>query len=166
MLLYHGSTDLVQHPEIRVGDIYLDFGVGFYTTTSFQQAERWARIKMRRKKVSLGFVSIYEFDLERAQQEFRVKRFSQADHRWLEFVVGNRQGILSEPGTDLHIGPVADDQVYQTIRLFETGILDTEDTIKRLKTEVLQDQWALHTPDILSLCRFVEAKEIREEVNA
>ena len=50
MILYHGSTDLVDKPEIRKSDVYLDFGVGFYTTTSFEQAERWAKIKMRRKK--------------------------------------------------------------------------------------------------------------------
>ena len=52
MLLYHGSTDLVDKPEIRKGDVFLDFGVGFYTTTSYEQAERWARIKMRRKNAS------------------------------------------------------------------------------------------------------------------
>ena len=34
MILYHGSTELVDVPEIRKGDVYLDFGVGFYTTTS------------------------------------------------------------------------------------------------------------------------------------
>ena len=53
MILYHGSTDLVDKPEIRKSDIYLDFGIGFYTTTSFEQAERWAKIKMRRKNVEI-----------------------------------------------------------------------------------------------------------------
>ena len=51
MILYHGSTDLVDKPEIRESDVYLDFGVGFYTTTSFDQAKRWAKIKMRRRNV-------------------------------------------------------------------------------------------------------------------
>ena len=36
MILYHGSIDLVDKPEIREGDVYLDFGVGFYTTTSYE----------------------------------------------------------------------------------------------------------------------------------
>ena len=63
MILYHGSTELVSKPEIRTGDVYLDFGVGFYTTTSFEQAERWARIKMRRENVDLGYVAVYEFDI-------------------------------------------------------------------------------------------------------
>ena len=69
MILYHGSTDLVDKPEIRESDVYLDFGVGFYTTTSFEQAERWAKIKMRRKNVILGYVTIYEFDIAKAEKE-------------------------------------------------------------------------------------------------
>jgi len=45
--------------------------------------------------------------------------------------------------------------------LFETGAYDSEYTVKRLKTEVLQDQWALHTDKILEYLTFIEAKEIR-----
>lgn len=64
MILYHGSTDLVDKPEIRVAEVFLDFGVGFYT-------------------------------------------------------------------------------------------------VKKLKTEVLHDQWTLHTDKILDYLTFIEAKEIR-----
>ena len=161
MILYHGSTDLVDHPEIRTSDVYLDFGTGFYTTTSYEQAERWAKIKMRRKNVSVGYVSVYEFDLEAARKDAVIKRFECADYEWLMFVINNRKGAGSDTETDLHIGPVADDNVYQSIRLFETGAYDAEYTVKRLKTEVLHDQWTLHTERILSYCKFVEAKEIK-----
>lgn len=61
----------------------------------------------------------------------------------------------------MHIGPVADDNVYQSIRLFETGAYDAEYTVKKLKTEVLHDQWTLHTDRILKYLNFIEAKEIR-----
>ena len=50
MIVFHGSTDLVESPEIRESEYYLDFGTGFYTTTSYEQAERWAQIKMRRQQ--------------------------------------------------------------------------------------------------------------------
>lgn len=68
MKIYHGSTDFVDKPEIRKGDTFLDFGVGFYTTSSYEQAERWAKIKMRRKDIGTGYVSVYEFDWESAQK--------------------------------------------------------------------------------------------------
>ena len=151
MILYHGSTDLVESPEIRKGEVFLDFGAGFYTTTSYEQAERWARIKMRRNNVAAGFVSVYEFDLDKALEELQIKRFESADEEWLNFVVRNR----------MHIGPVADDNVYQSIRLFETGAYDAEYTVKKLKTEVLHDQWAFHTDKILEYLTFVECKEIK-----
>lgn len=161
MILYHGSTDLVDKPEIRKSDVYLDFGVGFYTTTSFEQAERWAKIKMRRKNVDLGYVAVYEFDIEKAEKELCVKRFENADEEWLSFVVNNRKGNIPEEKADLHIGPVADDNVYQSIRLFETGAYDAEYIVKKLKIEVLHDQWTLHSEEILKYLTFVEAKEIR-----
>lgn len=161
MILYHGNTHLVDKPEIRKGDVYLDFGAGFYTTTSYEQAERWARIKMRRKNTDIGYISVYEFDFEKAKTELNIKRFEKADDDWLTFVVYNRKGELINNHADMHIGPVADDNVYQSIRLFETGAYDAEYTVKKLKTEVLHDQWALHTDSILKYLTFFEAKKIR-----
>ncbi len=160
MILYHGSTDLVDKPKVLVGNSFLDFGVGFYTTTSYEQAERWAKIKMRRNNVSVGYVAIYEFDYENAQKETKIKRYDEADEEWLMFVVNNRNGKVTNDNIDIHIGPVADDNVYQSIRLFETGAYDAEYTVKRLKTEVLHDQWTLHTDKALKYLRFIEAKEI------
>lgn len=161
MILYHGSTDLVDKPEIRKGDVYLDFGVGFYTTTSYEQAERWARIKMRRNNVKIGYLSVYEFNLEKARDALSFEEFQTADEKWLDFVVSNRKGAESTVIHDLHIGPVADDNIYQSIRLFETGAYDAEYTVKKLKTEVLHDQWTLHTNKALSYLKFLEAKEIK-----
>ena len=53
--------------------------------------------------------------------------------------------------------------MYSSIRLFETGVLDADETVKRLKTEVLQDQWTFHTEKMLSYIRFIDSKEIRTE---
>lgn len=161
MILYHGSTVLVDKPEIRIGEVYLDFGIGFYTTTSYDQAERWAKIKMRRTNADVGYVSVYELDIDAARKELDIDEFKNADENWLKFVVNNRNGAAFNIIKDIHIGPVADDNIYQTIRLFETGAFDAEYTVKKLKTEVLQDQWALHTKKALSFLKFVEAKEIR-----
>ena len=162
MILYHGSTVLVEKPEIRKGETFLDFGVGFYTTTSYDQAERWAKIKMRRENKDTGYVAVYEFDYEAAAKDTTIRRFETADMDWLLFVVDNRRGVPFAEQTDMHIGPVADDNVYQSIRFFETGILNAEETVKRLKTEVLQNQWTFHTDKMLSYCKFIDYKEVKE----
>ena len=163
MIIYHGSTVAVEKPEIRPSETFLDFGIGFYTTTSYEQAECWARIKMRRQNVSVGYVSVYDFDYEAARKQTDIFRFRTADIDWLNFVIANRRGEELFMAADMHIGPVADDNVYRSIRLFETGVLDAEETVKRLKTEVLQDQWTFRTEKILSFLTFIETREIREE---
>lgn len=139
----------------------MDFGVGFYTTTFYEQAERWARIKMRRENKEVGYVSAYEFDYAAAKEHITIRKFDAADMQWLLFVVNNRRGISPAETADMHIGPVADDNVYQSIRFFKTGILNAEETVKRLKTETLRDQWTFHTEKALSYCSFVEYKEVR-----
>lgn len=161
MIIYHGSTALVESPEIRANDTFLDFGAGFYTTTSYEQAERWARIKMRRESRTVGYVSVYEFDYDVAKTHTVIRKFDTADIEWLLFVVNNRRGSPTAKTADMHIGPMADDNVYQSIRFFETGILNAEETVKRLKTEILHDQWTFHTPKALSYCKFIEHKEVR-----
>lgn len=161
MILFHGSTDLVENPEIRESSSFLDFEKGFYMTSSFDQAERWAKIKMKRNNVNAGFVCVYEFD-DVSLKCLNFIEFKRADSKWLSFVVNQRKGLNNYHQMDLHIGPVADDRVYQCIRLFETGIIDEEYTLKRLKTEKLKDQWVMHTPKALSFLRFIGAVKILE----
>lgn len=163
MIIYHGSIEIVENPEIRVSDAFLDFGTGFYTTSSFEQAQRWALTKMRRMNKDVGYVSVYDFDYEAFKRTCTVNHFESADMNWLNFVIGNRQGNQSNMSVDMNIGPVADDNVYRSIRLFETGVLDAEETVKRLKTELLHDQWVFHSKNALAFLKFVEYKEVSKE---
>ena len=165
MIVYHGSTVAVENPEIRRGESFLDFGTGFYTTSSYEQAERWAKIKMRRSNVKTGYVTVYDFDYESANKLLEVYTFKSADEEWLRFVTDNRSGKQSYLFADIYVGPVADDNVYSTIRLFETGILDSEETIKWLKTEVLQDQWAFHNEKALGFLTHIDTIKIGETNN-
>jgi hypothetical protein len=45
MKVFHGSTDIVNKPDIAHSFRPLDFGKGFYVTTVREQAEKWARRK-------------------------------------------------------------------------------------------------------------------------
>ena len=42
MTLYHGSSQIVREPRIIQPKRTLDYGAGFYTTTSEKQAHDWA----------------------------------------------------------------------------------------------------------------------------
>ena len=42
IIIYHGSTQIVEYPEIRVAQYNKDFYFGFYCTMMPEQARRWA----------------------------------------------------------------------------------------------------------------------------
>ena len=44
--LYHGSGQIVEFPEIRKTRYTKDFSWGFYCTNSYEQAYRWATLKL------------------------------------------------------------------------------------------------------------------------
>lgn len=48
--LYHGSNIEVKNPQILESDRKLDFGTGFYLTTSYEQAEKWLRFISANRK--------------------------------------------------------------------------------------------------------------------
>ncbi|MBR4199077.1 MAG: DUF3990 domain-containing protein [Bacteroidales bacterium] len=45
MILYHGSLEIVESPKILEPNRPLDFGSGFYTTSSMQQARKWVKLR-------------------------------------------------------------------------------------------------------------------------
>lgn len=61
MILYHGSIEQVKKPEIRRTNRALDYGSGFYATTSERQATLWVKRKLGQKS-GTGYVNVYELD--------------------------------------------------------------------------------------------------------
>ena len=159
MKLYHGSLEVVKVPEIRMPDRTLDYGSGFYTTTSFEQAETWVRRKMRDKNTDKGFVNIYDFD-EQGVNELRQLIFHTLSDEWIDFVMANRTRKGFTHDYDLVYGPVANDRVYLAFALYEGAIIGKEDLIKRLKTYKLVDQYLFHTEASLRFLNYMEAKEV------
>ena len=52
MIVYHGSTEIIKHPDVVHSKKYLDFGRGFYLTTFENQAKKWAVRKGMKKVLS------------------------------------------------------------------------------------------------------------------
>lgn len=160
MRLYHGSTVEVRKPAISRGRPNTDFGKGFYATTSYEQAERWAHIRQQRDKTAKAVVSIYEFeDALLDDERFSVRRFSGVDSEWLHFIVGCRKQKIHHD-FDMVMGPVANDRLYLTINMYENGELSEEAAIIQLKSYKLFDQLSFHKKDALRLLRFVESVEV------
>ena len=163
--IYHGSTFVVEEPNLEILNNRTDFGRGFYTTTDKMQAIKWAKIKKNRlKKESLdniqGYVNIYEYT---EIPELNILKFEDATEEWLNFIYKNRQSNDLIHKYDIVIGPVADDNLYQVLLNYEAGVYEIEETIKRLKTYLLSNQISFHTEKSLKSIKYIETIKVGEE---
>lgn len=156
MILYHGSNVAVEKPKIIKASRTLDFGNGFYTTTSKYQAFKWAKIKQKRESAATGVVTIYEvpdnvFELK----NLKTIAFNEPNNEWLNFIINNRMTLGYVHDYDVVKGPVADDRVYACLNAFENRFMDIQTAIKELRTYKLDDQISFNTLKALNLLNFV-----------
>ena len=159
MILYHGSNLVVSEPKLIQQNRFLDFGFGFYTTTNKAQAISFADKVTKRRKNGQRAVSIYEIDENIAFSECSILRFDEPGEAWLDFVAENRQGTYQGKQHDLIYGAVANDDVYRTITLYMTGVLDKEQTLAALKIRKLFNQLVFATEKSLQYLHF-EGREL------
>lgn len=159
MRLYHGSNVIVEKPRLFRSDRRVDFGSGFYVTSSFDQAARWAELVTKRRGQGEPVVSVYELDEERLES-LVVRSFDGPTVEWLRFVGENRRGRTPEALDDLVIGPVANDNTMPTLRLFFADVYTEEEAIRRLLPQKLHDQWAFKTQRALDVLGFCGVKHI------
>ena len=161
MKLYHGSLDIVDKPELRKSNRTLDYGSGFYTTTSFKQAESWVRRRMKENNAEQGYINVFEFD-NNVLNILNCLVFHAPTEEWVDFVMRNRTQKGFIHAYDIVYGPVANDRVYAAFALFEGGLLNKQNLIAELKTYKLVDQYLFHTDAALQTLCFVEAKKVRK----
>jgi len=159
MILYHGSLDRITVPEIREPNRALDYGTGFYATTSYTQAEEWVRRRMKESFASIGYVNEYGLTTELLEQ-LHCLFFDSPTEAWLDFVMRNRTERGFAHDYDIVYGPVANDRVYAAFALYEGGLLNKQNLIAELRTYKLVDQYLFHTPKALDAISFIKAKEI------
>ena len=158
MTLFRGSLEIVENPQILQANRPLDFGLGFYTTTSLQQARRWVKLRMEQGQASVGFINIYKYTPKR---DLRTRLFRSANEAWVDFVHANRTVQDYNHDYDIVTGPVANDNVYLSFNLYESGIITKRELIRRLKTYKLVDQLLFHTERSLDTLEYVGNKEVR-----
>ncbi len=161
MKVYHGSLAVVESPKILQPNRTLDYGKGFYTTTSETQARDWVERRMLENGADCGYVNIYEFDKEKAST-LNCLIFNEPTEEWAAFVMANRTNEDFTHSYDLVFGPVANDRVYLQFALYEAGAISVETLIRELKTYKLVDQYLFHTEKSLEYLHFIEAVKVRK----
>ena len=88
MILYHGSKEIVEYPEIRRARFNKDFYFGFYCTNIEKQAERWAT-----RYGEEGYINKYEYT---ENTELKILKFEKRIYNGiLKDIAVRTSGMLS-----------------------------------------------------------------------
>ena len=99
----------------------LDYGSGFYTTTSEKQSQAWVLRRMLEKCLSCGYVNVYDFD-DNKLLELNCLLFAETNKEWAAFVLANRTQTGYSHDYDVVYGPVANDKVYLSFRTLQETV--------------------------------------------
>ena len=159
MILYHGSSAIIEKPDLSFSRDNVDFGKGFYTTPYKEQAKKWTdRVIKRHGK---GFVSIFELD-DAALEELNILEFDSYSDKWLDFIVGCRAGTLVPIEYDIISGSVANDKVFDTIEEYLQGYRTKEQALGRLRYEKPNWQYCFKKQSVIDkYLKFIDSEEFR-----
>ena len=85
--LYHGTDREFDVFDFRFARSFKDFGKGFYLTTHFQQAQRWAQNKARMRDVTY----IYSYGINVIDEDkWNILELLQYNQEWVDFITESR----------------------------------------------------------------------------
>lgn len=157
MKLYHSSNTVIEHPDTQHSRKYLDFGRGFYLTSLYDQAVRYAQRFKRRGQAA--WLNIYELS-DIAENQWNIKKFESYNKEWLDFVAQCRDG--KDIGDfDMIIGGIANDKVIMTLDRYFIGEISEDETLGLLKFEKPNIQYCIRSEQMLQEClTYIESKHI------
>ena len=156
MKLYHSSNMIVEQPDTLHSREYLDFGRGFYLTSIYEQAEKYAqRFKRRGQQAWLNTYELLD-DVEL----WNVKRFDSYDKQWLDFISQCRVGE-NVGDYDMVIGGIANDRVIITLDRYFAGEISQREALGLLKYEKPNIQYCIRSEQMLKEClTYIESKQL------
>ena len=147
MKLYHSSNIIVEHPDASHSRKYLDFGCGFYLTSLYEQAVKYAQRFKRRGQQA--WLNTYEFAIDFKQ--WKVLQFATYDAQWLDFVSRCRSGE-NVGDYDMVIGGIANDKVILTLDRYFAGEISQDEALGLLQFEKPNIQYCIRSEKMMQDC--------------
>ena len=176
MLVYHGSSRIIEHPVFHGGKKTNDYGHGFYTTESIALAKEWACSRNEN-----GFANSYELSLD----GLTVLNLNDSDYNilnWLALLTHYRsywqKGSIAESAKnylqehfyidpepyDIIIGYRADDSYFSFAQDFISGTISLAKLSKAMKLGKLGEQIVLKSQNAFNNIRFLGAEAANAEI--
>ena len=154
--VFHGGTEIVEHPLVSAGRIGLDFGQGFYVTCMREQAELWAD-RVARQRRSQKFLSVYTLDMTTIRTKYAYLFFPKYDIEWLDFIANSRTGKKPWADYDCIEGGIANDRVIDMVEAYIAGTVTPEFALSELSKHQPNHQICILNQHIINEClRFKE----------
>ena len=153
IIVYHGSSQIVEAPEIRIAIFNKDFYFGFYCTIMRKQAERWAT-----RYGQTGYVNLYEYCPD---NNLKMLKFEKMTEEWLDFIAACRVGRAHN--YDIVEGPMADDTIFNYVQGFIDGKYSRAAFWELAKFKYPTHQISFHTARALTALKFLEGVPVYEK---
>ena len=176
MILYHGSTQILEHPEFGKGNINNDYGLGFYCTENIELAKEWACST----KIG-GFANVYALSAaELALMQLENPEYGILD--WLAILVNNRIFSIDAPiaaegkeylteyfmpdisGVDVIRGYRADDSYFAFAMDFLSNTISMRQLSRAMRLGSLGEQIVLKSKKAFDMLRFISSEPADGEV--
>ncbi|MBR0178526.1 MAG: DUF3990 domain-containing protein [Bacteroidales bacterium] len=169
IILYHGSTKVIERPMLGFGNPKNDYGLGFYCTENLELAKEWASTEQNN-----GFANRYELDLD----ELTIFHLNEKPYHilnWLSILLKNRTFVLSQglpfearrylldnflpeyESYDIIIGYRADDSYFSFANAFLNNTISLEQLRKAMMLGKLGEQVVLKSKKAFERIVFKES---------
>lgn len=153
IILYHGSKQRVEKPELRIAKFHKDFYYGFYCTIYPEQALRWS-IRYN----GMGIMNEYQY---KPSAHTKVLKFTEMTEEWLDFIVDCRNGKSHD--YDIVEGPMVNDAIFNYIQNFVDGKISRAAFWELAKFKKPTHQISFHTEKALETLTFIKGYEVYDE---
>ena len=165
--LWHGSVNIIEHPQYGLGKPYNDYGLGFYCTENVELAKEWACTENHS-----GYANHYALDTD----GLRILRLSDGYTilHWLTLLLVNRQFNASSPIAlrgkdylkehflldvseyDIIIGYRANDSYFSFARAFLNNTISLAQLSNAMRLGKLGEQVVLKSKKAFAQIRFLD----------
>lgn len=168
MIIYHGSSQIIEVPTFGIGKNYNDYGLGFYCTENIELAKEWA-CPMKND----GFSNKYRLSLD----GMNVMHLTKGEFNilnWLAILLAHRKFDITSPigsnarefiitrfmpdikNVDVMIGYRADDSYFSFAEDFVNNTISLRDLNLAMQLGTLGEQVVLLSKRSFSQIEFVE----------
>lgn len=149
-MLYHGTNVMFDRFDFSKAKPFKDFGKGFYLTTNYKQAERWAHSKGNRN--AEAYIYCYEINVK-FKALLSTLELLRYDKQWIDFIADSRI-MGKETSYDLIYDRMADNTyigLTDILVKYRRGELTAAEVIESISwKDKLADQYCFKTDKALS----------------